>query len=82
LSVIGQIVDERLYERMLGDLLQLRSPNHTDFKILQDYLLGLMKERSFNAVSQARSVTPEEFSPIKSRVLKTLHLLYEEIKLF
>lgn len=33
-------------------------------------------------MSQARSVTPEEFAPIKSRVLKVLHLLYEETKLF
>ena len=67
---------------MLGDLLQLRNGVQSDFKTLQQYLLGLMKERSLSAVSQARSVTQEEFSPIKSRVLKMLHLLYEEIKLF
>lgn len=59
LSVLREVVDERLFERMLGDLLQLRNSIHSDFRNLKDYLLGLMKERSHSTVSQARSVTPE-----------------------
>lgn len=84
LSVISQIIDDRLFEKMMGDFLVLRvnNPNMSDWKILQGYLLSLMKERNANTVAVARSVTPEEFSSVKARVLKVFHFMYEELKLY
>lgn len=43
LAVLREIVDEKLFEKMLGDLLLLRSNTHSDFRTFQEYLLGLMK---------------------------------------